>query len=179
MWARSSLALLLLPALGAAPPQTKEPTPPRGPVSVYDQACIRCHGPEGSFYGPTFGKGLTDAALRRVVVEMKDGKGDIALDDAQIDAQVAYHRAMIRREPFVAVVRATPTLLQGECTENAVITVLADGKPVPVKRNGYRWEAVAKGARREVVATVGKVVVRLDPDREPHSHRTPLPDPGK
>ena len=22
-------------------------------------------------------------------------------------------------------------------------------------------------------------VVRLDPDREPHSHRTPLPDPGK
>ncbi len=165
----------------AAPPKRSQPEPPapapRGPVAVYDIACLRCHGPEGINYGPTFGKTLADSALRQAVVDMKDGKGNIELTDVEIDAQTAYHRAIIRQEPFVAITLASPDRIAGECSEDAVLSVLVDGKPVPVRRKGYRWDCTARGKARQVVATLRGRTTRLDPDREPFSHRNPLPDP--
>jgi len=193
MRARSSLALWLAGpaavACAAAPAPPKRPAPdagiprsavpPRGPVAVYDKACLRCHGPEGVNYGPTFGKALTDRALRQAVLDMKDGKGDIALTDDEIDAQTAYHRAIIRREPFVVVTLDLPRRLAGECTEDAVVTVTVDGKSVPVQRSGYRWDAaVPAGERREIAARVGKATTRLDPAKARWSHADPLPDPA-
>lgn len=180
MWARSSLAALgsVVVFAIAGPPATKPAPAPRGPLAVYDRACLRCHGPEGVNYGPTFGKTLTDKALRQAVVDMKDGKGDIALTEDEIAAQTAYHRAIIRREPFVAVTLATASRLAGECSEDAKIAVTVDGKSVPVRRTGYVWDApTPAGERREVIATMGRHVVRLDPAKARWTHAEPLPDP--
>lgn len=187
MWARSSFGVWLAGpaavacAAAAAPPRkppADPPPAPRGPVAVYDKACLRCHGPEGVNYGPTFGKALTDRALRQAVVDMKDGKGDIALTDDEIDAQTAYHRAIIRKEPFVAVTLATDARLAGECTEEAVVSVIVDGRSVAVRRNGFRWDAATPaGRRREVIARVGDTSTRLDPSKARWSHADPLPDP--
>ncbi len=185
MWARNSVTLGLLgsvlAASAAGPPAPKAPAKlppaPRGPVAVYDIACLRCHGPEGVNYGPTFGKALTDKVLRQAVVDMKDGKGNIELTETEIDAQTAYHRAIILREPFVAVTVATRERLAGECSEDAVVSVTVDGKPVNVRRNGYRWDCSVKPGKREVVAKLGNRTTRLNPDIETFSHRNPLPDP--
>lgn len=170
MWARSSVAALALglAAFGGPPTGTA-----RGPMAVYDQACVRCHGPEGSFYGPEFGKGLGDAALRRAVADMADGKGDVRLSPAELEAQTAYHRAIIRHEPFVAITLRTPDRLAGEATEGASVSVWVDGKPVMVRRDGFRWEASARGTRREVRAVRGDRQTRIDADRQWHSHPAP------
>jgi len=180
MWARSSIAALasVVALATTGPPATKPAPAPRGPIAVYDRACLRCHGPEGVNYGPLFGKTLTDRALRQAVVDMKDGKGDIALSDDEIDAQTAYHRAIIRREPFLVVTLSTPGRLAGECTEDAKIVVSTDGKPVPVRRAGYLWDAnTPPGRPREVAAVLGGHTVRLDPAKARWSHAEPLPDP--
>src|SRR5690349_11244383 len=76
-------ALCLAVSGAAAPPATspagattrKGFVPAFKAIAYYDDSCRRCHGPQGSFYGPELGKGLTDKQLIKIVDDMANGPG--------------------------------------------------------------------------------------------------------
>lgn len=183
MWAKSSTLLLVVviyPPL--APPLLQGRGDTRftsggvgsGPIAVYEKACARCHGPNGSFYGPELGKGKTDAQLKRAVQGMADNQGQIELTPDEVEEQTAYHRAIIKNEPFIAITSQTKTELVGETMAKARITVTVAGKPMPVTRKGFAWQAKLEGEGPVLVrATLGKAETRLDPAKARHSHPAP------
>ena len=170
MWARSSALFLL--ALAAQPPA---PQPlPRGPIAVYEQACARCHGPNGSFYGPDLGLGKTDAQLYKAVQDMADNQGQIELTPLELEAQTAYHRAIIKREPFLAITQRTKSTLSGEVTKGSSVTVTVAGKLQTVRVEGFVWSATLEGAGAVLVTARRKnAQTPLDPAKAAHSHPPP------
>ena len=170
MWARSSALCLL--AL-AAQPQAPQPLP-RGPIAVYEQACARCHGPNGSFYGPDLGLGKTDAQLYKAVQAMADNQGQIELTPIELEAQTAYHRAIIKREPFLAITQRTKSMVRGEVTKGSTVTVTVAGKPQKVRVEGVVWSATLEGEGPVMVTAKRKnAQTQLDPAKATHSHPSP------
>ncbi|MES2463025.1 MAG: cytochrome c [Armatimonadota bacterium] len=189
LWAAAGVGTAVLAAavsLAAPEPAPKlAPIPPlplaRGPIATYDEACARCHGPNGSFYGPTLGKGKTDAQLRQVIQEMAEGPSQLPpLPAAELEAQTAYHRALIKAEPFLAVTVRTAARLEGETTAGATVMVTAGTKTIGAKVEGSRWSAVLpeKGPAPIITARIGKTVTTLDTARASFSHTTPLATGG-
>lgn len=179
-------AAVLLAALAFAAPETPKPspTPPsplaHGPIATYDVACARCHGPNGSFYGPGLGKGKTDAQLRQVIQEMAEGPSQLPpLPTIELDAQTAYHRAIIKAEPFIAATSRTPSRIEGEVTSGAIVTVTVGGKATAAKADGTHWSASLqpKSPLPIVTARIGKSITTLDTASAAFSHTTPLTQP--
>jgi hypothetical protein len=170
MWARSSVFFALV--LAVQPPAPKVLS--RGPVAVYEQACARCHGPNGSFYGPDLGKGKTDPQLYKAVQDMADNQGQIELSPVEVEAQTAYHRAIIKREPFLAITGRTKTELRGEVTARSSVTVTVAGSPQKVRTERFTWIATLTGTGPIcVTAKLKNTETRLDPDKASHSHSEP------
>ncbi len=167
--------LALIPLRGAAPrgyPGQGGGT--RGPIAIYEQACARCHGPNGSFYGPDLGLGKTDAQLYKAVQDMADNQGQIELKPVELEAQTAYHRAMIKREPFLAITERTKSMLRGEVTQGSVVTVTVAGKPQKVRVEGFVWSATLEGVGPVLVTAKRKnAQTQLDPAKAAHSHPPP------
>lgn len=132
------VALLLaagLVVVDAAPPATQSAaTQPAlvdltlPPIATFEASCARCHGPEGSFYGEAFAD-LSPRELRHVVEDMMRGPAGLAPTDADLDAMVAYHRALRAKQPFVAVINARSwrggedAVLQGEAPPGAEVRI--------------------------------------------------------
>ncbi len=170
MWARSSALFLVV--LVAQPPAPKVLV--RGPIAVYEQACGRCHGPNGSFYGPDLGKGKTDTQLYKAVQDMADNQGQIELTPIEVEAQTAYHRAIIKREPFLAITGRTKVMLCGEVTKGSSVTVTVAGKPQQVRVIGFQWSATLQGDGSVLITARRKnAETKLDPDKAFHSHPKP------
>lgn len=145
-----------------------KPTPPTiAPISYFEDRCARCHGPHGSFYGDDFGKKLPEPALRKVVSDMCRVQGDSPLKGVDLDAEVAYHRALIAGDPFIVVIHAKDGRLSGEVTEKAAVTVKFKRSTVSAEVKLVSWSvSVPKGEKAEdavVTATLQKrsTVVRL------------------
>lgn len=180
-------AILLTAIAFAAPEPTPKPVAPapplaHGPIATYDAACARCHGPNGSFYSPTLGKGKTDAQLRQVIREMAEGPSQIpALPPVELEAQTAYHRALIKGEPFLAVTVRTETRIEGEVTSGSTVTVSSGGKIAAAKIDGSHWSAplAAKSAAPTVTARLGKTTTTLDTATAAFSHAAPLTESTK
>lgn len=157
----------------AVAPQGPKPLE-RGPIALYDRACANCHGPNGSFYGPELGQGKTDAQLYQAVQDMADNQGQIALTPAEVEAVTAYHRAIIKKEPFVAITGRTRTELRGEVMKGSTVSVTVAGKAVPVSLSGTTWRATLSRSGALCVTVQRKgATTRLDPDRAAHSHPAP------
>jgi len=123
------------------------------PITYFEDNCARCHGSNGSAYGPEFGKHLSDAQLTKVIDDMAVGPGNAPVNARQLDVLVAYHHAMIARQPFVAVTKTTPTgeqlTLEGEVTPNTALTV---GNTVATV-DGTNWSVtIPKGQQPTVTA---------------------------
>lgn len=152
----------------------------RGPIAVYEQACVRCHGPNGSFYGPELGRGKSDAQLKKAIQDMADNQGQIELTPDEVEAQTAYHRAIIKKEPFIAITQQTKTELKGETMAKASIRVTVAGKPLSVTRKDFTWQVKLMGdGPILVVAKLGKAETRLDPARAHHSHSSQANTPAR
>jgi hypothetical protein len=161
--------MLLLLALGAQPPAPK--VLPRGPIAVYERSCANCHGPNGSFYGPDLGQGKTDAQLYKAIQDMADNQGQVELTPTELESQTAYHRAIIKREPFLALTSRTPTALKGEVTTGSTVTVTVAGKPQSVTVVGFTWSATLEGIGPILITARRKnKESHLNPDRAAHSH---------
>jgi hypothetical protein len=170
----SALALCQANSSKTAPPAT--PTVP--PISYFEDRCARCHGPQGSFYGDDFGRKLSEDALQKVVDDMCRVQGDAPLKGLELEAQVAYHRAMIAKEPFLVVTRTKDGELAGEVAEKAVVSVKYRRISVTAEVKATSWKSrVPKGEKPEdavITATLGKrtSVVRLS--KESFSHSRPI-----
>lgn len=170
MWARSSALFLL--ALLAQPPAPKVLV--RGPIALYEKACANCHGPNGSFYGPDLGKGKTDSQLYKAIQDMADNQGQIELSPVEVEAVTAYHRAIIKREPFLAVTERTAATLCGEATKGSAVQVTVAGKPQQVRVVGFQWSATLKGEGPILITAHRKnKSATLNPDKATHSHPKP------
>ena len=105
-----------------------DPTPPGGepalprltlpPVRTFEEACARCHGPRGSFYGQEFAR-LRDPELTEYVDEMMRGPGMLHPTADDVLAMTAYHRALARKEPFIAVLNPAEAIESGFHTVKA------------------------------------------------------------
>ncbi len=58
---------------------------PLPPVSTFEEACARCHGPQGSFYGAEFAK-LSDEELVQVTRGKNSGIPEVAHSLVRADA---------------------------------------------------------------------------------------------
>ena len=142
------LTLAFVP-LGVLQAQTPTPEsastskPGFAPLDYFQANCERCHGPNGSFYGPTFGKNLkSDAALRQIVKEMCEGPGNAPLPDPELEILTDFHRALRDNKPFITIVSREKTekglILSGEALPDSRIT-LGDEETIPVKLEGHKW----------------------------------------
>jgi hypothetical protein len=138
-----AISLLHLPANGEQNAVPKmEVLPLRGAISLYDKACVRCHGPGGSFYGSDLGKGKTDAQLRKMVWEMCIAQGGLTVSQREVDAMTAYHRSIMKSEPYIEVIAVSPTAVSGEATPGAIIELQVGSKALPITLTENRWNVL-------------------------------------
>jgi hypothetical protein len=148
---RLIMVALAFAPLGVLRAQTETPTEaPKtsnfAPLNYFGTSCARCHGPYGSFYGATFGKGLKDdAALKKVVKEMCEGPGGAPLNDADLETLTNFHRSLRDNKPYIVAVELKDGVLSGEATPEAEITLESGAKTLDVALEGHKW-SVTVGA---------------------------------
>lgn len=113
--------------------------PLRGALTLYDKACTRCHGVAGSFYGPDLGKNKTDVQLRKMVWEMCIAQGGLIVSKREIDAMTAYHRSIIRNEPYIEVLKSNEMMLTGEATLGSQVWAVSGKKTWPCTVQETAW----------------------------------------
>lgn len=141
---------------------TMEVLPLRGAISLYDKACIRCHGPGGSFYGSDLGKGKTPAQLRKIVWEMCIAQGGLTVSQREVDAMTAYHRSMMCAEPFVEVIGVTASKVSGEATPGTALELQMGPKVVPISLVENHWSVHFDTSKQAtIIATRNGKTTRL------------------
>jgi hypothetical protein len=183
------LSRAVRPAAGAATTTTaasSRPTfsPAFPAMTYYDQSCANCHGPHGSFYGPTLGNDLTDAALVRKCRDMAKGPGNAPLEPDDNLVVAAYHRSLIRGTPFLSVTSVADGQWAGEATAGAKVTLRVNGgRPVVAAVDDWNWTAAlpADTAPEAVVidATLNGKTTQLRPADSAWSDTAPLPPPDR
>ena len=173
------LAALLPFALGDVPKGAPPALVTTAPISYFEDRCSRCHGPQGSFYGDAFGKNLTEEALRKVVDDMCRVQADSPLKGMDLDAQIAYHRALIAKEPFLVVTQVKEGEISGEVAEKATVQVKVKRATVTAEVKYTGWKAeLPKGVKASdlvVSATLDGRTTTLKVSRETFSHSKPNP----
>lgn len=156
------------------------------PLSYFASNCARCHGPNGSFYGATFGQKLTDQQLRDVVKAMADGPGNAPLSDADLAIEVAYHRSLIDKQPFIALTHSerqnAGLVLKGEATPDASVKVMVGDKTIEAKTDYQNWTATlprnSQLPKVQIMAVKGGQKTTLDLSKSNYSHRQPMSAPS-
>lgn len=148
------------------------------PIEYFDQHCARCHGVEGEFFGDEFGKDLDDAGLREKVRAMAAGPGGAPIEGSHLGAVVAYHRAMIAKEPFVAWTGASKDKLEFEVSPGAEFVAKAGENVLEVSKGegAYEVKLPAGMAASSVVveAARGESKTQLELSKATTSHARPL-----
>lgn len=139
-----------------------EVLPLRGAISLYDKACVRCHGPGGSFYGSELGKGKTPEQLRKMVWEMCIAQGGLTVSQREVDAMTAYHRSIMHSEPYVEILGTSPTEVIGEATPGSALQLQIGTKVIPVTLTENRWHAAIETTKAAtIIATRNGKTTRL------------------
>lgn len=121
----------------AAPATLSAPTIPvqqitLGPVSTFEQACARCHGPQGSFYGEAFAN-LSDTQLHEFIKEMMEGPAGLHPTEEDIAAMTAYHQALAAKKPYLVImdyVEENGYRLSGQASLQSNLIIQTAGGPV-------------------------------------------------
>lgn len=157
----------MLRAQGEAPQTTNF-----APLDYFNDKCARCHGNYGSFYGPNFGKGKTDAELAKVVKDMCEGPAQAPISDHDLEVLTAWHRALRDGKPFVASVRFDNGVLSGEASPSSSVSLTTTtGEKAGVPLNGHKWSAgLPEGVQLKQihVESYGKAT-DLDPRTDPYA----------
>jgi hypothetical protein len=163
------IAALAFAPLGAIYAQPEAPkTSGFAPLDYFSAKCARCHGPNGSFYGAKFGKGLKDdAALKDIVKAMCDGPGGAPLEEHDLEILTDFHRALRDGKPYLVAVELKDGVLSGEASPGAKITLESGTKIVEVKLEGNKWslpvaaDFVWKDAKLRAVKGEAETIVEL------------------
>lgn len=170
---------LQAPVTESSETKADEPQIAFAALDYYGAHCARCHGLEGANYSVESLKKRDDASLRAVIHEMAVGPGQAPLEDAQLEAVTAWHRAFIAGQPFVSVTQITrengKIQLKGEATSEAKITLLGSTVPqVLAERESIHWSAELPEnidlATVQIRADKGETQTLLPLDRARYSH---------
>lgn len=100
------------------------------PVSTFESKCARCHGPQGAFYGKSFGQ-LPDKDLERFIRLMMKGPGGLNPSQTDIEAMMAYNKSLSRHRPFIFLASSDTTangiIYSGESLPGTTLTQTGDG----------------------------------------------------
>jgi len=159
---------------------TTSPAPAFAAMAYYDQNCAHCHGPQGTFYGPTLGQKLSDAQLQKEVDVMASGPGNAPLTADQLPVETAFHRALIMRNPFLSVTQmGDDGKWAGEAMPDAKVVLLIGQKHVDAVSDNYGWTAQlppgTKVSDVKITAELNGVATTLDPTESSYSNTAPLP----
>jgi mono/diheme cytochrome c family protein len=157
---RSLLGALLTTAIACAGQSQQPATSPAtlgvGPITYFEDHCARCHGSYGSGYLPESLSRRDDESLRRIIRDMSAGPAQAPLADADVDAQVAYHRSLLARVPFIATTQRTADKLAGEATAGSTLEIDVNGKRTEIPLDGHEWSVsidVASVRSARIIAT--------------------------
>lgn len=170
-------------APAASTPVKKTPAPAFAAMKYYDQSCSNCHGPQGSFYGPTLGNDLTDDGLVKECYDMAAGPANAPISEQENAVETAFHRALIMRTPYLSVTEIKDGKWAGEVMPDSKVTLTVGDKKIDAKVTGWNWTAEVGAGTKAKEVTVeaelkGKTTV-LKPAEAMHSHNTPLPPQGE
>lgn len=187
----AALLAAAAPSAPAPPPAAQAKSEPLfAPIDYFARACASCHGPYGSFYGPGFGAGLTDEHLKEKVREMVFGPSQDTLEDPELDRLTAYHRSLVKRTPFLAIVNPSGARLSGEVTPGSTVSVKLGDATRSATVTGHTWTidlGSAPGKADPVVTAVAaapgpdgkRPTTSLDLAKSLYTHTDPLPAPPK
>jgi len=111
----------------------------QGAISYFDGACAHCHGPYGSGYGAGFFAKYDLKQLSKSIEDMANGPGQSPLDAEGLQAQVAFHQAIILNAPFIDWTARQGDTMSGEVTRKASVSANVHGAAVPVTVSGTHW----------------------------------------
>ena len=77
----------------------------KSPIKTFKESCSRCHGSEGSAYGKNFAV-MSDDSLKEIISMMMYGPGQLTPGGEDIEAMVAYNKAISSKKPFAIVMNA-------------------------------------------------------------------------
>lgn len=110
----------------------QQPAPLRV-VETYEKQCSSCHGQEGAMFERGFEKKYATPGDLREMVESMPGVSQMRSD--QVDALLAYVRAISRGEAYIVWTDMRARLLEGEVApRSASIRASAGGKALAVTR---------------------------------------------
>ncbi len=157
-------ALLLLVPIAATAAFAKKAEPLKNsPVTYFKAHCARCHGTDGGMYDDGFDKKISDKDLRDVIDRMATGPGQAPIDGIDLDAQVAYHRAIGSHLPFLAWTAQKGQTLSGDFTlSGEKLTAKLGKKKLPIQEKDRIWTLILpKGAKVEdLILSVDKTTFK-------------------
>lgn len=112
-----------------------------GPIVQFEDACSRCHGPYGSFYGDEFAH-LPHEELKEVVWDMMVGPPGLNPIEREVDAMTEYHHALREKHPFATLNNAASANISDPTEVHGDVTL--DTKVILQKNDSTR-EAMVKG----------------------------------
>lgn len=150
------------------------------PVSTFERACASCHGPGGRDFGEALTR-LTDGQLTEAVRGMMESAGVTTASESDVQAMVAYQRAIAVDEPFICVTKfrpateSDPGILQGEATPGAEVLLLTCGHCwAEANENGF-WEVNSPWDWAELAVQKDAKTTELSMLYAQWSHSVPLP----
>ncbi len=117
----------------------------KGPIALFEDACARCHGPFGSFYGEEFAK-LEDEHLEEVIFDMMIGPSQLDVTDTEIEAMTDYHRALNDERMFVSInngkslKQSEAKSIKGDKSPSSNVLLKKQGITYQPKENLFTWE---------------------------------------
>jgi cytochrome c553 len=177
----------LLVTAGADVPATQSagssaatmPAPAFAAMDYYDQSCAHCHGPQGSAYGPSIGKDLDDKGLIKVVRDMADGPAQAHLEESDVLAETAFHRALMLGTPYLSVTSMKGAEWAGEVMVDAKVMIAVGGKTIEAKVTDWNWTATlpenSSPADVAITASLAGKNTILHPAKSMYSSSEPLP----
>jgi hypothetical protein len=159
---------------------TTLPSPAFAAMEYYDTNCAHCHGPQGSFYGPTLGQDLTDGQLQKAVDAMASGAGNSPLAADQLPVETAFHRALIMRKPFLSVTQmGDDGQWAGEAMPDSKVIIHIGKQEIEATSDDYNWTAQVPRGTKPLDVTITAVrkgaTTTLLPAEATYSNQTAIP----
>lgn len=143
------------------------------PIQYFETNCARCHGSYGRAFGDDFGKDLSDKQLRQTVSDMAAGPAKAPLDGEPLDVLVAFHRALIKKEPFLVWTGASKSALWGEVSPGSKVQARFGKSTVDAQVKGVEWQVKIppKASGKAIItARIGEKQTTLDLSKNSYSH---------
>lgn len=143
-------------------------------VETFDRKCSSCHGKEGAMLDKDFEKKYSSAREFREMVNSMPGA--IGMRASELDAMMAYTRAISRQEPFLVWVDWRGDVLVGEVSPaGARVDARAKRETLLVERpQANQWRiTLPKGVKLEdieITAQRGGARTTLRLKDSPYSH---------